>query len=167
MRLNVGSGPYAVMPNPKDGSIWYTSGTFGGAAGFLRYDPKTKLSELLSASSRKPSASRGGDIDSNGAARGSGSGGRGADCLRSQQVQRPLNGLDHRRHGVQCPEGFTLYKYPGPLRHEPAELVSRGELLHLGRPARRCRPRQRTSPDLDRKPAGRLRRPRQRQKWCG
>ena len=43
------SGPYAVMPNPKDGSIWYTVGVFGGQAGFLRFDPKTKLSEFFAA----------------------------------------------------------------------------------------------------------------------
>ena len=47
IRLNPGSGPYAVMPHPTDGSIWYTSGTFGGTPGFLRFDPKTKLSEFF------------------------------------------------------------------------------------------------------------------------
>ena len=55
-RFNPGSGPYAVMPHPTDGSIWYTSGVFGGAPGFLRFDPKTKLSRVLSASRRKRSA---------------------------------------------------------------------------------------------------------------
>ena len=29
-RFNPGSGPYAVMPHPTDGSVWYTSGVFGG-----------------------------------------------------------------------------------------------------------------------------------------
>ena len=38
-RIIPGSGPYAVMPHPTDGSIWYTVGVFGGAAGFLRFDP--------------------------------------------------------------------------------------------------------------------------------
>ena len=65
MRINVGSGPYAVMPNPKDGSIWYTSGTFGGTAGFLRYDPKTKFSEIY-VLPKEAIGVRGGDIDSNG-----------------------------------------------------------------------------------------------------
>ena len=32
-RIVPGSGPYAVMPSPVDGSIWYTVGVFGGAAG--------------------------------------------------------------------------------------------------------------------------------------
>ena len=34
------------MPHPTDGSIWYTVGVFGGAPGFLRFDPKTQLSEV-------------------------------------------------------------------------------------------------------------------------
>ena len=41
MRITGGSGPYAVMPNPKDGAIWYTVGVVGGQAGFMRFDPKT------------------------------------------------------------------------------------------------------------------------------
>ena len=48
-RIVPGSGPYAVMPHPTDGSIWYTVGVFGGPPGFLRYDPKTKLSEVYNA----------------------------------------------------------------------------------------------------------------------
>jgi hypothetical protein len=36
MRFNPGSGGYAVMPHPTDGSIWYTSGVFGGRSGFAR-----------------------------------------------------------------------------------------------------------------------------------
>ena len=42
-RIVPGSGPYAVMPHPTDGSVWYTVGVFGGAAGFLRFDPATGL----------------------------------------------------------------------------------------------------------------------------
>ena len=38
-RIVPGSGPYAVMPHPTDGSIWYTVGVFGGPPGFLRFDP--------------------------------------------------------------------------------------------------------------------------------
>ena len=45
-RITGGSGPYAVMPHPKDGSIWYTVGVFAGQAGFMRFDPQTKLSEF-------------------------------------------------------------------------------------------------------------------------
>src|SRR6185295_5222997 len=42
----IAGGNYSVMPNPKDGSIWYTVGVFGGTAGFVRYDPQTQLSEV-------------------------------------------------------------------------------------------------------------------------
>ena len=62
--------PYAAA----DGSIWYTSGTFGGTAGFLRYDPKTKLSELYPLP-KEAIGVRGGDIDSKGVLWGSGSAG--------------------------------------------------------------------------------------------
>ena len=41
-RITAGSGPYAVMPNPNDGSIWYTVGIFGGPPGFLRFDPENE-----------------------------------------------------------------------------------------------------------------------------
>ena len=61
MRFNPGSGPYAVMPHPKDGSVWYTSGVFGGTPGFLRFDPKTKLSEFY-AVPKEAIGLRGGDI---------------------------------------------------------------------------------------------------------
>jgi hypothetical protein len=111
MRLNVGSGPYAVMPNPKDGSIWYTSGTFGGTAGFLRYDPKTKLSELYPLP-KEAIGVRGGDIDSNGVVYGSGSAGQLIAFDRSK-CKGPLNG-PNAAAGIQCPEGFTLTNYPGP-----------------------------------------------------
>ena len=34
------------MRSPVDGSIWYTVGTFAANPGFLRFDPKTGLSEV-------------------------------------------------------------------------------------------------------------------------
>src|SRR5215469_3068161 len=42
--MRVSGGPYAVMPNPVDGSVWYTM--FPNPSGLLRFDPKTKLSEI-------------------------------------------------------------------------------------------------------------------------
>ena len=36
----VASGPYTVMPNPVDGSIWYTVGVFAGTPAVLRLCPK-------------------------------------------------------------------------------------------------------------------------------
>jgi hypothetical protein len=42
-RIIPGSGPYAVMPSPVDGSIWYTVGVFGGTPAVLRFDPETHV----------------------------------------------------------------------------------------------------------------------------
>ncbi len=110
MRFNPGSGPYAVMPHPKDGSVWYTSGVFGGTPGFLRFDPKTKLSEFY-AVPKEAIGLRGGDIDSNGVLWGSGSAGHLVSFDRTK-CKAPLNGPNAT--GNHCPEGFTLHKYPGP-----------------------------------------------------
>jgi hypothetical protein len=105
-----GSGPYAVMPNPADGSVWYTFNVFGGAAGVLRYDPKTQLSELFTVP--MPGFSpRGGDIDSQGVVWVSlGSGHLGAFDRR--KCKGPLNGP--KATGAHCPEGWTFHQYPGP-----------------------------------------------------
>ena len=109
-RYNPGSGPYAVMPHPTDGSIWYTSGTFGGRAGFLRFDPKTKLSEFFELP-KEAIGVRGGDIGADGVVYGSGSGGHLIAFDRTK-CKAPLNGP--KATGNHCPEGFTLTKYPGP-----------------------------------------------------
>jgi hypothetical protein len=111
MRINVGSGPYAVMPNPKDGSIWYSTGTFAGTPGFLRYDPKTKLSQLYPLP-KEAIGVRGGDIDSNGVLWGSGSAGVLIEFDPSK-CKAPRSGPGTAA-GIQCPEGFKLHKYPGP-----------------------------------------------------
>ena len=110
MRITGGSGPYSVMPNPKDGSIWYAIGTFAGPPGFLRFDPKTKLSEVYYIP--KPGFGiRGGDIDGNGVLWGSGSSGHLMSFDRSK-CKGPLNGP--KATGNHCPEGWSFYKYPGP-----------------------------------------------------
>jgi hypothetical protein len=110
MRISAGSGPYAVMPNPVDGSIWYTVGVFAGRAGFLRFDPKTTLSEIYFIP--KPGYGvRGGDIDSQGVVWGSGSNGFLISFDR-RKCKAPLNGA--KATGDHCPEGFAFHKYPGP-----------------------------------------------------
>lgn len=109
-RIVPGSGPYAVMPNPADGSVWYTVGVFGGAPGFLRFDPATGLSEVYNMP--KPGFGiRGGDIDKNGVAWGSGSSGHLVSFDR-RKCKGPLNGPTAT--GDHCPEGWTFHKYPGP-----------------------------------------------------
>jgi hypothetical protein len=110
MRFDPGSGPYAVMPNPKDGSIWYTSGIFRGRPGFLRFDPKTRLSEFY-ALPKEAIGLRGGDIDSNGVVWGSASNGTLISFDR-RRCKRPLNGPGAT--GDHCAEGFAMHKYPGP-----------------------------------------------------
>ena len=109
-RYNPGSGPYAVMPHPTDGSIWYTSGMFGGRPGFLRFDPKTKLSEFYELP-KEAIGVRGGDIGKDGVLYGSGSAGH-LIAFDRRKCKAPLNGPNAT--GNHCPEGFTLTKYPGP-----------------------------------------------------
>jgi hypothetical protein len=109
-RIVPGSGPYAVMPSPVDGSIWYTVGVFGGAPGFLRFDPATGLSEIYNVP--KPAFGiRGGDIDKDGVAWGSASSGHLVSFDR-RKCKGPLNGPNAT--GEHCPEGWSFYKYPGP-----------------------------------------------------
>jgi len=105
-----GSGPYAVMPHPTDGSVWYTLNVFAGTPGFLRFDPKTKLSEFY-AIPKEGIGVRGGDIDKNGVLWGSGSNGTLVSFDR-RKCKSPLNGPTAT--GNHCAEGFAYYKYPGP-----------------------------------------------------
>ena len=109
MRI-AGSGPYAVMPNPVDGSVWYTFNIFVGTAGFLRFDPKTKLSEFY-AIPKDGIGVRGGDIDKNGVVWGSGSNG-GMISFDRRKCKAALNGA--AATGEHCPEGFAYHRYPGP-----------------------------------------------------
>lgn len=109
-RFNPGSGPYAVMPHPHDGSIWYASGTFAGRAGFLRFDPVTRLSEFY-AIPKEALGIRGGDIDLDGVLWASMSSGHLGRFDR-RLCKRPLNGPSAT--GDHCPEGWSLHRYPGP-----------------------------------------------------
>ena len=105
-----GSGPYAVMPHPTDGSVWYTQNVFAGPPGFLRFDPKTKLSEFY-AVPKEIIGVRGGDIDKDGVLWGSGSNGTLVSFDR-RKCKGALNGP--AATGNHCPEGFAQHKYPGP-----------------------------------------------------
>jgi hypothetical protein len=110
LRVTGGSGTYAVMPNPADGSIWFTVGVFAGRGGVLRFDPKTQLSEIFYVP--KPGfGPRGGDIDKNGVVWVSlGSGHLGSFDRR--KCKAPLNGA--KATGDHCPEGWAFHQYPGP-----------------------------------------------------
>jgi streptogramin lyase len=109
-RIVPGSGPYGVMPSPVDGSIWYTVAIFGGAPGFLRYDPATGLSEVYHVP-LPAFGIRGGDIDKDGVVWGSASSGHLVSFDR-RKCKGPVNGP--KATGDHCPEGFSFYKYPGP-----------------------------------------------------
>ncbi len=109
MRI-AGSGSYAVMPHPTDGSVWFAQNVFAGRPGFLRFDPKTKLSEFY-AVPKEMIGLRGGDIDKDGVLWGSGSNGTLVSFDR-RKCKGPLNGP--AATGDHCPEGFAQHKYPGP-----------------------------------------------------
>jgi hypothetical protein len=110
MRVIGGSGSYAVMPNPVDGSIWYTINVFAGRSGVARFDPKTKLSEVFYIP-MPGFAPRGGDIDSKGVVWVSLASGHLGSFDRSK-CKGPLNGPTAT--GDHCPEGWSFHKYPGP-----------------------------------------------------
>ena len=105
-----GSGTYAVMPNPADGSIWYTVNVFGGKGGVARFDPKTKLTEVYYIP-MPGFGPRGGDIDSKGVVWVSLASGHLGSFDRSK-CKAALNGP--KATGDHCPEGWAFYKYPGP-----------------------------------------------------
>jgi len=105
-----GSGTYAVMPNPVDGSIWYTWNVFAGRSGVIRFDPKTKLSEVYYIP-MPGFGPRGGDIDAKGVVWVSLASGHLGSFDRSR-CKGPLTGPTAT--GDHCPEGWAFYQYPGP-----------------------------------------------------
>ena len=108
MRINPGSGPYAVMPHPTDGTVWYTSGVFGGTPGFLRFDPKPSSDSIRAEGGHRHARRR---YRQERRAVGLGSDGHLSSFDR-RKCKGPLNGPNAT--GNHCPEGFALHKYPGP-----------------------------------------------------
>ncbi|HEY5623423.1 MAG TPA: carboxypeptidase-like regulatory domain-containing protein [Gammaproteobacteria bacterium] len=106
-------GFYAVMPNPADDSIWGSNRDYPGS--FVRIEPGDNPSETALAEVYNVPLPgfgiRGADIDSNGIAWGSLASGHLAAFDRSK-CKGPLNGPEAT--GDHCPEGWTLYRYPGP-----------------------------------------------------
>ena len=111
-----GSGTYAIMPNPADGSIWATVNVFKGPGGIIRLDPgndppKTAKIEFFKVP--KPGfGPRGGDIDSNGVVWVSLASGHLGSFDR-RKCKGPLD-KGPGPGGVLCPEGWSFYQYPGP-----------------------------------------------------
>jgi len=109
-----GSGYYAAMPSPVDGSVWGTLRDYPGA--IVRLDPgsnppETALAEVYNVP-LPGYGPRGGDIDRNGVVWVSlGSGHLGEFDRR--KCKGPLNGPEAAM-GDHCPEGWTFHAYPGP-----------------------------------------------------
>lgn len=109
----INAGFYAVMPNPADGSVWGSQ--FGYPGSIVRLmpgpnPPETALAEIYNVP-LPGFGSRGADIDRNGVVWVSlGSGHLGAFDRR--KCRGPLNGPTAT--GDHCPEGWTLYRFPGP-----------------------------------------------------
>jgi cytochrome c1 len=113
-RLN--AGLYGVGVNPSDGTVW---GAVLGYPGYvLRFDPKTKLSEVY-----EPPfpgfGPRGFDIDRNGVSYVPLSSGH-LGAFDRRKCKGPLNG-PQAAEGKMCPEGWTLTPFPGPQFRDVAE----------------------------------------------
>jgi hypothetical protein len=110
---------YGVAPAP-DGTVW---GSVTGMPGYLvrlslgSNPPETALSEIYEVPFNDPKASgsgfapRGMDVDSKGVVWTTLSSGQLASFDR-RKCKGPLNGPNAL--GKQCPEGWSLYAYPGP-----------------------------------------------------
>jgi hypothetical protein len=100
---------YAVMPNPADGSVW-GSVAFSYPGALIRFDPKTRLSELY----KVPAPGfgvRGADIDRDGVVWVSLASGDLGQFDR-RKCLGPLNGPTAT--GDHCPEGWSFHRLPGP-----------------------------------------------------
>jgi hypothetical protein len=118
--MRIKAGFYAINPSPVDGTIWGTVTGFPGA--IVRVSPgpdpaTTALAEIYEVPWNNPKASvqgfspRGMDIDRNGVVWTVLASGHLASFDR-RKCQGPLNGPTAT--GKQCPEGWTLYRTPGP-----------------------------------------------------
>ena len=105
---------YSVVVNPRDGSVWGTS-LAPWPSYIVRVAPgsdptHTALTEIYEPPFPAYGA-RGGDIDRNGVFWASYSSGHMGSFDR-RKCKGPLNGP--KATGKHCPEGWTLYRLPGP-----------------------------------------------------
>jgi hypothetical protein len=116
----IDAGFYGVAVSPVDGSIWGSSVGFPGAVVRLvpgSNPPQTALAEVYQPPIDDPKAPvhgyspRGMDIDRNGVVWTVLASGHFASFDR-RKCKGPLNGPTAT--GKQCPEGWTLYPFPGP-----------------------------------------------------
>jgi hypothetical protein len=111
---------YGVIPSPADGSVWGSVLGFPGMIVRLNPGPDpslTALAEVYELPWNNPKASvqgfspRGLDIDRNGVVWAPLASGHFASFDR-RKCKGPLNGPTAT--GQHCPEGWTLYPFPGP-----------------------------------------------------
>ena len=116
----VSAGFYGVMPSPVDDSIWGSSLGFPGS--IVRLDPgsnppETALAEIYELPWGNSNAAvqgfspRGMDVDGDGVVWAPLASGHFASFDR-RKCAAPLNGP--AATGQHCPEGWTLYPFPGP-----------------------------------------------------
>jgi hypothetical protein len=114
------AGLYGVAVSPTDGTVWGTTLGFPGGVVHLipgANPPETALTEYFQAPADDPKAPvhgyspRGMDIDKSGVVWMPLASGHFASFDR-RKCEGPLNGS--QATGKQCPEGWTLYPFPGP-----------------------------------------------------
>ena len=114
------AGFYGISVSPVDGTIWASSLGYPGYVVHLipgAHPPETALTEIFEVPADDPKAPlhgyspRGMDIDSNGIVWMPLASGHFASFDR-RKCEGPLNGPSAT--GKQCPEGWTLYPFPGP-----------------------------------------------------
>ncbi len=98
---------YGIIPNPVDGSVWTAQPSTGSRGLIVRYDPKTDKFESY-APPEPGSGPRGVDVDSHGVIWAA-LGGSGDLASFDRSKCKQTWGT-----GDQCPEGWTLYRSPGP-----------------------------------------------------
>jgi hypothetical protein len=109
MDTRLGTGIYAVMPNPADGSVW-GSIAFRYPGAVVRFDPRTRLTEIYNVPPPGFGV-RGADIDRRGVVWVSLASGHLGRFERGK-CKGPLNGPTAT--GDHCPEGWSFYPLPGP-----------------------------------------------------
>jgi hypothetical protein len=116
-----------VIPHPSDGSVW--SAVPGPMPGrIVRIDPNTCAAEVYEPPFNNPAVNvngytpRGIDVDSNGVI-WTALAGSGHLASFDRRKCRMLTGPESRT-GQHCPEGWTLYRSPGPHFKGAAEEIS-------------------------------------------
>ena len=103
------------MPSPVDGSVWGTVGVFPGArsCGSIPGPTRPRRRSRKSTTSRMPGIRhRAAAISTARASCGSSLASGHIGSFDRRKCKGPLNGP--KATGDHCPEGWSLYKYPGP-----------------------------------------------------